>query len=194
MLSQRLHMINNNESFIKNKCFDCCPDRRNGSESNKWRFYGEDVLPLWIADMDCTCAPEIMDALHKRINHGVFGYGRARSELYDLICEHMETKYRWKIQPDWIRFTAGVVIGFNQVIDALAEHDDSVLVQTPAYPPILNAASNRRIKACQVPLTCSSNGYEIDFDKFENRYFRVQDFLSSAIRKTQVEEFLHMRN
>ncbi len=72
-----------------------------------------------------------------------------------------------KFSQKWIKFTAGVVIGFNQIIDALAKPGDSVLIQTPAYPPILNAASNRKISCCQVPLSCSSSKYEIDFDKFE---------------------------
>ena len=166
-LSQRNNTMNKNENIINNKNFDFCPNRREESESNKWRFYEEDVLPLWIADMDCICAPEIMKALHQRIDHGVFGYGRAKPELYQVICDHMESKYQWKIQPEWIKFTAGVVIGFNQIIDALAKPGDSVLIQTPAYPPILNAASNRKIACCQVPLSCSSTKFEIDFDKFE---------------------------
>lgn len=158
--------------------FDNCPDRREESESHKWRRYPQDILPMWVADMDCMVAPEIQQAMIKRIEHGVFGYGRALPSLYEVICERMEKKYGWKVQTDWLRFTAGVVMGFNQAIDAGSKPGDSILIQTPAYPPILETPADRKLQSALAPLIRTEIGrYEIDFDLFERvitpqtRYF-----------------------
>lgn len=161
-------MTNQSKDIIRNPYFDNCPDRRNESESHKWRRYPADILPMWVADMDCTVAPEIQQALVKRIEHGVFGYGRALPELYDVLCERMEKKYQWSIDPEWIKFTAGVVMGFNQYIDATSKPGDAILLQTPAYPPILETPSYRKLDSALAPLVRSADGrYEIDFDIFE---------------------------
>ena len=152
----------------RNPFFENVPDRRNESESNKWRRIPEGYLPMSIADMDCLCPTEVHDALRKRIDHNIFGYGRARPELYDLICEHYENKYQWNIQTDWIRFSAGVIMGFNQVLDGIAAKTDRILLQTPNYPPILETPRDRGLPMVDAPLVRTAEGrFEIDFDRFE---------------------------
>ena len=153
---------------LKNLSFDHCPDRRSKSESNKWRRYPADVLPMWVADMDCLSAPSIQQALKERVEHGVFGYGRPLPGLYELLCKRMETKYDWKVDPSWIRFSAGVIVAVNQIIDAVSENGDAVLVQTPAYPPLLETPGCRKLECILSPLVSDHNGrFEIDFEILE---------------------------
>ncbi len=152
----------------QNPFFENVPDRRNLSESNKWRTIPEGYLPMSIADMDCLSPNEVRDALKKRIDHGVFGYGRARPELYDLLIEHNRKKYGWQIDKEWIRFSAGVIMGFNQVLDGIAERNDRILLQTPNYPPILETPGDRGLPMAVAPLVKNADGrFEIDFDRFE---------------------------
>lgn len=153
---------------LKNPSFDHCPDRRNKSESNKWRRYPAEVLPMWVADMDCLTAPSVQQALKERVDHGVFGYGGPLPPLYELLSRRMETKYNWKIDPGWIRFSAGVIVAVNQVIDAVSKSGDAVLIQTPAYPPLLETPGDRRLESIFSPLVSVQNRhYEIDFDALE---------------------------
>lgn len=153
---------------LKNPAFDRCPDRRNESESNKWRRYPADVLPMWVADMDCLTAPSVRQALKERVDHGVFGYGRPLPSLYELLSKRMKTKYNWKVDPGWIRFSAGVIVAVNQIIDAVSKSGDAVLIQTPAYPPLLETPGDRKLESIFSPLVSGQNRYyEIDFDALE---------------------------
>ena len=112
------------------------PDRRN-TDSIKWGVFDEDVLPLWIADMDFSSPPEVIDALKRRVEHGVFGYGLESSTLKDLLIERMDVRYHWKISRDDILFIPGVISGFNVVSQAVVQPGQSILIQTPVYPPFL---------------------------------------------------------
>ena len=156
------------KTHTRNPFFENIPDRRNNSESNKWRTIPEGYLPMSIADMDCLCPTEVHEALRKRIDHNIFGYGRARPELYELIADHMKQKYQWNVRTDDIRFSAGVIMGFNQVLDGMASKKDRILLQTPNYPPILETPRDRGLPMTDVPLVRTSEGsFEIDFDRFE---------------------------
>ncbi|WP_217884445.1 hypothetical protein [Thioflexithrix psekupsensis] len=75
---------------------------RADTDSIKWRRYPSDVLPLWVADMDFTAPPGIIDALQKRVQHGVFGYGGRSAELAQCICERVAQRYQWPVSPDEI--------------------------------------------------------------------------------------------
>ena len=93
--------------------FDGVIDRR-GTQSLKWDKYGEqDILPLWVADTDFKAAPAIIDALHRRIDHGVFGYSRPSQRLIQLIVQRMQSLYGWHIEKEWLLFMPGVVPGLN---------------------------------------------------------------------------------
>ncbi len=152
----------------RNPFFENCPDRRHNAESNKWHRIPEGYLPLSIADMDCMSPLEVRDALSRRVEHNVFGYGRPLPELHALICDHMGKKYNWQISEDSIRWSAGVIMGFNQVLDGLAESDDGIVLQTPNYPPILETPGFRHLPMTSSPLMKDASGrYEIDFDLFE---------------------------
>ena len=147
--------------------FDRRIDRRH-SESAKWHHYDEDVLPLWLADMDFVSPEPVLRALHERVEHGVFGYSMAPPELSEVIVERLQRLYGWQVSPETVVFFPGVVTGFNLVCHAVASPGDGVLIQTPAYWPILAAPAGAGLTNDEMELTRRPNGrYEIDFDLFE---------------------------
>lgn len=147
--------------------FDKFPYRR-ATESVKWRVYDEDVLPMWIADMDFRCPEPVIAALQERTAHGVFGYPQEPQELVDLIVERLDKRYRWKVNPEEIMIIPGVVTGLNLVCHAAKSPGAGVLMQTPIYPPFLSAPKNAGLARHEMELTRGSDGrYEIDFKAFE---------------------------
>src|SRR3990170_7000625 len=92
--------------------FDQVIERR-GTDSVKWKKYGEEVLPLWVADMDLISAEPILQALHRRVDHGFFGYTSPSEELYRVIQERLQRLYQWEIQAKEIIFIPSLVTGLN---------------------------------------------------------------------------------
>jgi cysteine-S-conjugate beta-lyase len=131
--------------------FDAVIDRRH-SDSGKWNRYAEDVLPMWVADMDFASPPPILAALHARVDHAVFGYGGNSAELSDLICARMDALYGWHITPDQVVLLPGLVSGLNIVARAIGAAGTGVMVNTPVYPPFLSAPINHDRVLNNVPL------------------------------------------
>jgi cystathionine beta-lyase len=141
---------------------------RRGTESVKWGLYGEDVLPLWVADTDFNSPAAVMEALHQRVDHGVFGYPFNPPELAELVVSRMQERYGWKISTRDMLFIPGVVPGFNLVCQSVVQPGESLLVQPPVYPPILGAAENANGRSIRAELLRKADGsYEIDFDALE---------------------------
>jgi len=116
--------------------FDRVLDRR-GADSIKWnRYAGRDVLPLWVADMDFAAPPAVLEALRRRVDHGVFGYCEPWPSLVASVEEHLAQEYGWSIEPSWIVWLPGLVCGLNVACRAV---DGSVFTATPVYPPFLSA-------------------------------------------------------
>ncbi len=111
--------------------------------SMKWGRYGDQVLPMWVADMDFASPQPIIDAVQQRAASGVFGYGLPSVQLAELLCERMDQRYDWQITPEQIVYLPGLVCGLNVVCRAIGEPGDAVLTQTPVYPPFLTAPSNQ---------------------------------------------------
>src|SRR5512143_430533 len=86
---------------------------RRSSDSVKWCHYGEDVLPLWVADMDMPAPEPVIRALRQRVEHGIFGYGVEPPELRPLLVERMQRLYGWEVAPEALVFLPGVLVGFN---------------------------------------------------------------------------------
>ncbi len=149
---------------------------RRSSDSLKWRAYDPDVLPMWVADMDFVSPEPVVKALKERIQHGIFGYPDEFLEkpgesplLSDLVIERMASRYGWEIKREDILLIPGVVTGFNIAIRALATTHDSILFQTPVYPPILHAAKTTQTHKHTTELLYQSDGsYDVDWDEFEN--------------------------
>ncbi len=126
--------------------FDKKIDRR-GTSSVKWDkvdevFNREDIIPLWVADSDWETAPEIIESLKARVEHGVFGYTFPTEEYKNVIVDWYKKRYDWEIESDWITLLSGVVPGINIALRALTRPGDSVVVQPPVYYPFFSAVEN----------------------------------------------------
>ncbi|MBC7811318.1 MAG: putative C-S lyase, partial [Burkholderiales bacterium] len=150
--------------------FDQIINRR-GTDSAKWSYYGDEALPLWVADMDFAIPEPVQKALHERINHGIFGYQGDSPELRATIAERMETRFSWQITPENVWILPGLVTGMNAVCRAVGKHGDGVLTFTPIYPPFLTAPllAGRTLQTAPMALS-RENGhlrYEVDTDALE---------------------------
>lgn len=151
------------------KLFDRIIDRKN-SDSIKWNLYDDDVLPMWVADMDFAAPVPVIQALKERVEHGVFGYAGDPKELRKVIVSRFDELYQWSIKPDDIVFTPGVVVGFNIAGHSVAVPDGEVLIQPPVYPPFFKTAGFAGMKTAENPLIQNEDGsYEIDFSDFEEK-------------------------
>jgi cystathionine beta-lyase len=149
--------------------FDRVIDRRE-TESIKWNYFEADVLPMWVADMDFESPPEVIEALHARVDHGVFGYGGPPEGTQAAICQHLLERHHWQVDPSDINFISGVVTGFTHAIYSLTEPGDKILIQTPAYPPFLAAPESTGRQCLINELVQNADGrYEVDFDDFESK-------------------------
>lgn len=121
--------------------FDRIPARRD-SDSNKWRKFPPDVLPLWVADMDFPSPPAVVAALRARVEHGFFGYLTETPELREVVAERLAKRLGWRVEPEAVMPVPGVNSGVNLAVRALTTAGEGVLVQTPVYPPLFRAAGN----------------------------------------------------
>lgn len=148
--------------------FETFPDRRT-TESLKWRVYAEDVLPMWVADMDFLSPPEVIEALRARVEHGVYGYAIDPPSLKQAIVTWLETRYQWRVSEEEIIFVPSVVSGFNLVALALRTPGGGLLIQTPVYPPFLNVARQAGMRDQRLPLSRDAAGrYYVDGDRFRS--------------------------
>ncbi len=147
--------------------FDRIIDRTT-TPSIKWQAYEPDVLPMWVADMDFRSPPAVMQALHARVEHGIFGYEQDPSELRELIIERLARLYDWHVNPEAIVFLPGIVAGFNLATRAFVNADEGLLVQTPVYMHIVEAARDAGVQSHDMRLTRQEDGhYTVDMDVFE---------------------------
>ena len=146
--------------------FDKTIDRR-ATNSYKWDSAPEGVLPMWVADMDFRTAPAIIDALQKRVAHGIFGYTRVPDAYYDAVTSWFSRKHGWDIDREWIIYTSGVVPAVSAVIKALTVPGDKVIVQTPVYNCFFSSIRNNGCEIVSNPLRRTADTYEMDFDALE---------------------------
>lgn len=146
--------------------FDKTIDRR-ATNSYKWDSAPEGVLPMWVADMDFRTAPAIIDALQKRVAHGIFGYTRVPDAYYDAVTSWFSRRHGWDIDREWIIYTSGVVPAVSAVIKALTVPGDKVIVQTPVYNCFFSSIRNNGCEIVSNPLRHTADTYEMDFDALE---------------------------
>jgi cystathionine beta-lyase len=147
------------------------PYERRGTDSEKWKAFGNEVLPLWLADMDFPAPPAVLEALHERVAHGIFGYGGVTAELSEAICHRLWEYYHWTVTPDQLLFLPGLVSGLNISCRAVCPPGAGVLVQTPIYPPFLSAPVNQglHLNIAELLVTRFKQWlhYSIDYNAFE---------------------------
>ena len=146
--------------------FDKTIDRR-ATNSYKLDSAPEGVLPMWVADMDFRTAPAIIDALQKRVAHGIFGYTRVPDAYYDAVTSWFSRRHGWDIDREWIIYTSGVVPAVSAVIKALTVPGDKVIVQTPVYNCFFSSIRNNGCEIVSNPLRRTADTYEMDFDALE---------------------------
>ncbi|WP_274950137.1 MalY/PatB family protein [Bacteroides cutis] len=143
---------------------------RRGTDSYKWdSAENENVLPMWVADMDFRTAPVIIDALRRRVEHGIFGYTRVPDSYYEAVTSWFARRHDWKIDREWIIYTPGVVPAISAVIKALTVPGDKVLAQTPVYNCFFSSIRNNGCEMVSSPLVFAGNTYTIDYEDLERK-------------------------
>lgn len=149
--------------------FDTVINRR-GTNSYKWDIVKEeDVIPLWVADMDFKAAPAILEALKKRVEHGVFGYTLVPDSYYEAIINWFVRRHNWQIDRSWIIYTTGVVPAVSCAIKALTLPGEKVLIQTPDYNCFFSSIKNNGCEVAENELVRRGDSYEVDFEDFERQ-------------------------
>lgn len=141
---------------------------KGGWPSQKWHRYDDDVLPLWVADMDFHSPPAVVEALRRRVDHGVYGYGEVPTTLKQTLCDWSAAHYDWRVQPEWQQWLPGVVPALHLASLALTQPGDGVLTVTPIYPPFLDVAerTGRLPQQASMVLT-GGGGWQLDLDALE---------------------------
>ena len=156
--------------------FDVCPDRQ-GTESVKWDLY-PGTLPMWVADMDFRVAPEIQEALQKRLDHGVFGYELIPDNYFEVMGRWFAQRHGWEgIARENIVPTTGVIAAYSAAIKAMTVPGDKVLVMTPCYNAFFPAIRNNKCGQLESPLKFDGKHFIVDWDDFEAKVKQARVFL-----------------
>lgn len=153
--------------------FDRVIDRR-GSGCFKYdalqMLYGrDDLLSLWVADMDFAIAPAIREALQKRLDHAVFGYNLRLPVFYEVVGNWVHQRYGFQIEASWIVHSPGIMPAVNLAVLQFTQPGDGVLIQTPVYRPFHDAVKAHGRVLLTNPLLCRNGYYSIDFDDLEQK-------------------------
>lgn len=158
----------------KNTEFDEIIDRK-GTDSLKFDFAKrcgkpEGLLPLWVADMDFQTSSLILDEIHKRVEHGIFGYTETGEEYYNIVSGWLKKHHNMDIEKNWIVKTPGVVFALAMAVKAYTKENDAVLIQQPVYYPFREVAeANNRIVISNDLILSEDRKYHIDFEDFEKK-------------------------
>ena len=145
---------------------------RRGTGAYKWDAappagQAEDIIPLWVADMDFPAAPCIREALRKRVEHGIFGYTHIPDSYYQAVIRWFGDRHGWHIEKDWIQYTSGVIPALSAVIKALTVPGDKVILQTPVYNCFFSSIRNNGCEIADSPLRCRDGRWEFDYEGLE---------------------------
>ena len=148
---------------MKDFNFDTPVDRCN-TASLKWDRYGNrDIIPLWVADMDFRSPTAVIEALGRRVEHGIFGYCVAPKSLNEVVVEMLGRRYGWQVDPEHLVCLPGLVCGLNVACRSVAAEHDDVMTMVPIYPPFLSAPVDSKQELVTVPLKAGKEKWEIDF-------------------------------
>lgn len=148
--------------------FDSIISRRN-TNSVKWDTSQENIIPMWIADMDFKTADPVIKALKKRVQHGIFGYAAVPNEYYEAEVKWWAKRHNFNIKREWIEVTTGVIPSLSAVVQAFTEPEDKVLIQSPVYNYFNSSITNNKCHIVLNELKYNGQYYEIDFDDFEKK-------------------------
>ena len=140
---------------------------RRGTNCVKWDKIDKDVIPLWIADMDFACLPEVTEAISYRASHPIYGYSFASDKTYQLIVNWYKTNHNVCINPNEIVLNTGVVYSLYQIISLFVNSDEKIIIQPPVYPQFKEVARLLNREVVLNPLIKTAHGYQLDFEGFE---------------------------
>jgi cystathionine beta-lyase len=169
--------------------FDQVCNRKN-TDCLKWDmmkpiFGSDDLIPLWVADMDLPVAKPITDALKERVEHPFYGYSQAGKGVLNSVVKRMKRKFNWDIRPEWIVFTPGVVPALHVAVRSLTHPGDEVILQEPTYHPFFPVVMNSGCKIINNGLKLDNNRYEMDYNGLEEKFHsRSRSFQESGRIKT----------
>ncbi len=152
--------------------FDLQIDRRN-TNSLKWDV-AEYELPMWVADMDFQTAPEVLSAIKKRVEHGIFGYSIVPEEWNQAIMSWWRERHNFQIQKEWLIFCTGVVPAISSTVRKLTTVGENILIQTPVYNIFFNSIINNGRHVLESPLSYDGEVYHIDFKELEEKLAEPQ--------------------
>ena len=154
--------------------FDTVIDRK-GTRSLKYDFAvrrgkPENVLPLWVADMDFQTSSYITDALENMVKHGVFGYSESEEHYFEAVQNWMERHYNWHVKESWMTKTPGIVFALAMAVKAYTQENDAVLIQPPVYYPFKEVVEDNHRRLVNNTLILGEDGtYTIDYEDFEKK-------------------------
>ncbi|WP_373899545.1 MalY/PatB family protein [Haloimpatiens sp. FM7315] len=148
--------------------------QRENTACAKWdmlnTLYGrDDLISMWVADMDFKVAPPIINAIKTRLSHEIFGYSFAKDSYYDSVINWMKKRHNWEIKKEWIKFTPGVVPAINYIVQAFTNPGDEIMIQSPVYYPFSNAIRNNGRSIVDNPLIYKNNTYVMDYEDLEKK-------------------------
>jgi cystathionine beta-lyase len=146
--------------------FDELIERR-GTGCVKWDESLNDVIPLWVADMDFAVAPAILEAIRQRAKHPVFGYTFVQDDYYESVISWFNRRHGWTIQREWMLYTTGVVPAMSCVIKALTMPGEKVLILSPDYNCFFSSIRNNGCEVLENKLVRKNYSFEIDWNDFE---------------------------
>ncbi len=161
--------------------FDTCVKR--GEQNSKkwldWQSFGIDeidpeILPMWIADMEFSCEPRILEELKKPINWSVIGYDRIPKDFFDVFVEWEKRRNNWDIKADWLVPVSGVVNGIALAIQSFSNIDEGVVIQPPVYPPFFTVTNENHRTLLENNLINTDDGYRIDFDDLDRQLSKAK--------------------
>lgn len=153
--------------------FNSIVDRKN-TNSLKYDFAvergkPEDILPLWVADMDFMAPAEVLDAMHNAVAHGIFGYSDVKKDYFNVVHDWFLKNFQWETEEHWMIKTPGVVFALTIAIRAFSKEGEGVLIQQPVYNPFFGSILSNNRKVVVNPLVYNNNEYTIDFEDFEHK-------------------------
>ena len=139
----------------------------------------EDVIPMWVADMDFKCCEEILNDMHKKIDYGVFGYSKEDNNYFNAVKNWYKKNHNVDLKKEWLITTPGVVFALSTAVKTLTNENDYVLINNPVYYPFTEVVEDNKRKIISSDLILNNNHYEIDFNDFENKIkdYKVKLFL-----------------
>jgi cysteine-S-conjugate beta-lyase len=132
-------------------------------------FGSEDVLPMWVADMDFATPPFIIDAIKSRLDHPILGYTIRGNEYNSSIVNWQKKRFGWDVDAKWLSYCPGIVAGLNHAVQTFTKPGDKVIINTPVYHPFFYAVKQNGRELVQNPLLLTNGRYEFDFQRFEEQ-------------------------